>query len=128
MFSHIMVGSNDIARSKNFYDALFVAMGGQPGVQDAKGRLAYTHNGGRFMVSKPIDGKPATAANGGTIGFTMSDAKQVEAWYKAGVANGGTSIEDPPGVRQGAAGRTYLAYLRDPDGNKLCALHRMPAG
>lgn len=127
MFSHIMVGSNDIARSKKFYDALFVAMGGQPGVEDAKGRLAYTHNGGRFMVSKPIDGKPATAANGGTIGFTMSDAKQAEAWHKAGVANGGTSIEDPPGARQGAAGRIYLAYLRDPDGNKLCALHRMPA-
>ena len=127
MFSHIMVGSNDIARSKKFYDALFVAMGGQPGVEDAKGRLAYTHNGGRFMVSKPIDGKPATAANGGTIGFTMSDAKQAEAWHKAGVANGGTSIEDPPGVRQGAAGRIYLAYLRDPDGNKLCALHRIPA-
>ena len=127
MFSHIMVGSNDIARSKKFYDALFVAMGGQPGVEDAKGRLVYAHNGGRFMVSKPIDGKPATAANGGTIGFTMSDAKQAEAWHKAGVANGGTSIEDPPGVRQGATGRIYLAYLRDPDGNKLCALHRMPA-
>jgi catechol 2,3-dioxygenase-like lactoylglutathione lyase family enzyme len=127
MFSHIMVGSNDIGRSKKFYDALFVAMGGQPGVEDARGRLVYTHNGGRFMVSKPIDGKPATAANGGTIGFTMSDAKQAEAWHKAGVANGGTSIEDPPGVRQGAAGRIYLAYLRDPDGNKLCGLHRMPA-
>ena len=127
MFSHIMVGSNDIARSKKFYDALFVAMGGQPGVEDAKGRLAYTHNGGRFMVSKPIDGKSATAANGGTIGFTMSDAKQAEAWHKAGVANGGTSIEDPPGVRQGASGKIFLAYLRDPDGNKLCALHRMPA-
>jgi catechol 2,3-dioxygenase-like lactoylglutathione lyase family enzyme len=127
MFSHIMVGSNDIARSKKFYDALFVAMGGKPGVEDARGRLAYTHNGARFMVSKPIDGKPATAANGGTIGFTMSDAKQAEAWHKAGVANGGTSIEDPPGVRQGAAGQIYLAYLRDPDGNKLCALHRIPA-
>ena len=127
MFSHIMVGSNDIARSKKFYDALFVAMGGQPGVEDARGRLAYTHNGGRFMVSKPIDGKPATAANGGTIGFTMSDAKQAEAWHKAGVANGGTSIENPPGVRQGATGQIYLAYLRDPDGNKLCALHRIPA-
>jgi len=122
-----MVGSNDIARSKKFYDALFTAMGGQPGVEDAKGRLVYTHNGGRFLVSKPIDGKPATAANGGTIGFTMSDAKQAEAWHKAGVANGGTSIEDPPGVRQGATGRIYLAYLRDPDGNKLCALHRIPA-
>ena len=127
MFSHIMVGSSDIARSQKFYDALFVAMGGKPGVVDAKGRLAYTHNGGRFMVSKPIDGKPATAANGGTIGFTMSDGKQAEAWHKAGVANGGTTIENPPGVRQGAAGQIYLAYLRDPDGNKLCALHRLPA-
>ena len=127
MFSHIMVGSSDIARSKKFYDALFGAMGAQPGVVDARGRLVYTHNGARFMVTKPIDGKPASAANGGTIGFTMSDAKQAEAWHKAGVANGGTSIEDPPGVRQGATGRIYLAYLRDPDGNKLCALHRMPA-
>ncbi len=127
MFSHIMIGSNDIARSKTFYDALFVAMGGKPGVEDARGRLVYAHNGGRFMVTKPIDGKPASAANGGTIGFTMSDAQQAEAWHKAGVANGGTSIEDPPGVRQGATGRIYLAYLRDPDGNKLCALHRMPA-
>ena len=127
MFSHIMVGSNDIARSKKFYDALFVAMGGQPAVVDAKGRLAYTHNGARFMVTKPIDGKPATAANGGTIGFTMSDAKQADAWHSAGVANGGRSIEDPPGVRQGATGRIYLAYLRDPDGNKLCGLYRMPA-
>lgn len=127
MFSHIMVGSNDIARSKKFYDAVFVAMGGKPAVEDVKGRLVYAHNGARFMVTKPIDGKPATAANGATIGFTMSDAKQADAWHKAGVANGGTSIEDPPGVRQGTSGQIYLAYLRDPDGNKLCALHRMPA-
>jgi hypothetical protein len=105
MFSHIMVGSNDIARSKKFYDALFAAMGAQPGTEDARGRLAYTHNGGRFMVSKPIDGKPAAPANGGTIGFLMSG----------------------PELRQGAAGQMYLAYLRDPDGNKLCALYRMPA-
>ena len=127
MFSHVMVGSSDVAQSKKFYDALFVAMDGKPGVEDAKGRLIYAHNGGRFMVSKPIDGKPATHANGGTIGFSMSDPKQVDAWHKAGVANGGTTIGDPPGVRQGASGELYLAYLRDPDGNKLCALHRMPA-
>ncbi len=127
MFSHIMVGSNDIARSKKFYDALFVAMGGKAGIEDAKGRLIYAHNGGRFMVSKPIDGKPASSANGGTIGFTMSDTHQADAWHKAGVANGGAAIEDPPGVRQGAAGKIYLAYLRDPDGNKLCGLCRMPA-
>jgi hypothetical protein len=60
------------------------------------------------MVSKPIDGKPATHANGGTIGFSISDPKQVDAWHKAAVANGGTTIEDPPGVRQGASGELYL--------------------
>jgi catechol 2,3-dioxygenase-like lactoylglutathione lyase family enzyme len=120
-----MIGSNDIARSKKFYDALFGTMGGKPGVEDAKGRLIYAHDGGRFMVTKPIDGKPATHANGGTIGFSMSDPEQVKAWHKAGVANGGTAIEDPPGVRQGSSGELYLAYLRDPDGNKLCAFQFM---
>jgi catechol 2,3-dioxygenase-like lactoylglutathione lyase family enzyme len=120
-----MVGSNDIARSKQFYDALFGAIGGKPGVQDAKGRLIYAHNGGVFLVSKPIDGAPATHANGGTVGFAMSGPDQAQAWHNAGVANGGSAIEDPPGVRPG--GQMYLAYLRDPDGNKLCALHRMPA-
>jgi catechol 2,3-dioxygenase-like lactoylglutathione lyase family enzyme len=89
--------------------------------------LVYQHNGGRFLVSKPIDGKPACHANGGTIGFLMSGPEQADAWHKAGVANGGTAIEEPPGVRQGGAGELYLAYLRDPDGNKLCALHRMAA-
>jgi catechol 2,3-dioxygenase-like lactoylglutathione lyase family enzyme len=123
MFSHIMVGSNDIARSKIFYDALFGAMGGKPGTEDAKGRLIYSHNGGLLLVSKPIDGEPATHSNGGTIGFAMADPEQANAWHKAGVAHGGTAIEDPPGPR----GQLYLAYLRDPDGNKLCALRRMPA-
>jgi catechol 2,3-dioxygenase-like lactoylglutathione lyase family enzyme len=127
MFSHVMVGSNDIARSKKFYDALFAAMGAKPGTEDAKGRLIYTHNRGLFMVSKPIDGKSACHANGGTVGFSMSSQEQTDAWHEAGVANGGTSIEDPPGVRQGGAGALYLAYLRDPDGNKLCGLYRMPA-
>ena len=127
MYSHIMVGSNDIARSKKFYDAVFGAMGAKPGAEDAKGRLIYTHNGGRFMVSKPIDGKSASHANGGTIGFTMANSEQADAWHKAGCANGGTSIEDPPGVRQGAAGQMYLAYLRDPDGNKLCGFARVQA-
>ena len=123
MFSHIMIGSNDIDRSKKFYDALFSAMGGKPGVQDAKGRLIYAHNGGLFLVTKPIDGQPATHSNGGTIGMSMTSPAQADAWHKAGVANGGTAIEDPPGPR----GSMYLAYLRDPDGTKLCALHRAPA-
>jgi catechol 2,3-dioxygenase-like lactoylglutathione lyase family enzyme len=125
MFTHIMVGSNDIARSKAFYDAILGALGAKPAMQDPKGRLIYAHNGGRFMVTPPINGEPATGANGGTIGFAAASPAEVDAWHKAGVANGGTSIEDPPGIRQGAAGQLYLAYLRDPDGNKICALHRM---
>ena len=127
MFSHVMVGSNDIARSKTFYDALFGAIGAKPAIQDDKGRLIYLHGGGIFMVSPPIDGAPATHANGGTIGFTMNGPEQADAWHKAGTENGGTAIEDAPGVRSGGFGHLYLAYLRDPDGNKLCALHRLPA-
>ena len=125
MFSHIMIGSNDIERSKAFYDALFSAIGGKPGLQDPKGRLVYAHRGGRFMVTKPIDHQAATHANAGTIGFMVENPAEADAWHKAGVENGGTAIEDPPGTRQGASGTLYLAYLRDPDGNKLCALHRM---
>jgi catechol 2,3-dioxygenase-like lactoylglutathione lyase family enzyme len=126
MYSHMMVGSNDLARSKKFYDALFGAMGGKPGSRDAAGRLVYVHNGGVFLVTQPIDGNAATHANGGTVGFAMANTEQAAAWHKAGVENGGTSVEDPPGVRAGGT-PMYLAYLRDPDGNKLCGLHRLPA-
>ncbi len=122
MFSHMMVGSNDIARSKKFYDATFKAMGGREGSVDPKGRLIYAHNGTMFLVTPPIDGQPATVGNGCTIGFAMTP-EQADAWHQAGVANGGTAIEEPPGVRDGGTMKLYLAYLRDPDGNKLCALH-----
>ncbi len=127
MFSHVMLGSNDIARSKRFYDALLATLGAKPGVVDANGRLIYAHAGGRLLLTKPIDGGPATGANGGTLGFAADSAEAVQAWHKAGVEHGGAAIEDPPGVRQGSSGGLYLAYLRDPDGNKLCALHRMAA-
>ena len=128
MFSHVMVGSNDIERSKKFYDALFAVLGGRPAEPDAKGRLIYALNGGRFLVKRPIDGKPATHANGGTIGFAMASPEQARTWHDAGVANGGVSIEDPPGVREAPGMRVYLAYLRDPDGNKLCGGYLYPAG
>ena len=126
MYSHMMVGSNDLDRSKTFFDATFKAMGGREGMVDPKGRLMYIHNGGVFMVTRPIDGEPATHGNGCTVGFAMSP-EQADAWHAAGVANGGTAIEDPPGVREGGGMKMYLAYLRDPDGNKLCALNRMEA-
>jgi len=126
MFSHMMIGSNDLDRSRKFYDAVFGAVGGKPGIQDEKGRLVYLHNGGIFMVTKPIDGEAATHGNGSTIGFAMDGPAQADAWHKAGVAAGGTAIEDAPGPRSGGGMNLYLAYLRDPDGNKLCALHRLP--
>lgn len=125
MFSHVMVGANDLDASRKFYDAVLGTIGIGPGVTDEKGRLFYLSPHGVFAVTKPIDGKPATVANGATIGFTVGDPKSVDAWHAAGVANGGTSIEDPPGVRESNLGKMYLAYLRDPSGNKLCALHRM---
>ena len=125
MFSHIFVGSNDLDRSRIFYDAVFGAIGGKPGVIDPKGRLVYAHNGSMFMVSRPINGEPATPANGGTIGFKMANPAEADAWHAAGLAHGGTPCEDPPGVRGSPQMSLYLAYLRDPDGNKLCALHRL---
>ena len=71
------------------------------------------------------DGEPATHGNGSTIGFAAADPAAADAWHAAGLANGGTTCEDPPGVREGTAGKLYLAYLRDPSGNKICALHRL---
>ena len=125
MFSHIMVGSNDIERSKRFYDAVFGAIGGKPGMVDEKG-VNYRHNGSMLMVRPPRNGEPANHGNGSTIGIDMDSPEQVNAWHDAGVGHGGTSIEDPPGYRELPFGKLYLAYLRDPDGNKLCGLHRPP--
>ncbi len=128
MFSHIMVGTNDIERSKRFYDAVLGVLGVKEPVRNAAKtghmRLFYRHNGATFCVSEPINGEPATSANGGTIGFNCSSPEQVREFHNVAVANGGISIEDPPGPRESKPGALHLAYVRDPDGNKLCALHR----
>jgi len=125
MFSHVMLGTNDIQAAKKFYDACFTAIGGSEGSIDPKGRLMYVHNGSVFMLTPPIDGEPATCANGMTIGFAVDGEEMAKAWHAAGVANGGTAIEDAPGVREGGGMKMYLAYLRDPDGHKICVLKRM---
>jgi catechol 2,3-dioxygenase-like lactoylglutathione lyase family enzyme len=117
MFSHVMVGANDVGAAKRFYDAILGALGVNEGTFDSYGRVIYATPGGVFMITKPINGKEATGANGGTIGFAATSTKQIDAWHTAGLANKGTSCEDPPGDRGGF----YLAYLRDPAGNKLCA-------
>jgi catechol 2,3-dioxygenase-like lactoylglutathione lyase family enzyme len=127
MFSHVMVGADDVDAAKKFYDAALGALGYNPGRQDDKGRVVYASPTGLFMVSRPINGEPACHANGGTIGFACASPEAVDAWHAAGVAHGGTSCEDPPGIREGGFGKLYLAYLRDPAGNKLCGAHRPPA-
>ena len=124
MFSHIMIGTNDLEAAKSFYDKLLGTLGVAPGAVD-RHRVFYRTKTGTFSVSLPIDGKPATPANGGTIGFAAASPEQADAWHAAGLANGAKTCEEPPGVREGAAGKLYLAYLRDPDGNKLCAMHRI---
>ena len=124
MFSHVMIGTNDLEKAKSFYDALLGTLGVPPARID-RHRIFYRTKTGTFAVSLPIDGKPAHHANGGTVGFTAASAEQADAWHAAGIAHGGKTCEDPPGVREGPAGKLYIAYLRDPDGNKLCALHRM---
>jgi catechol 2,3-dioxygenase-like lactoylglutathione lyase family enzyme len=122
-----MVGTNDLDRARKFYDAVLGSLGVPAGMVD-RHRAFWRTRTGTFSTSLPIDGKPATFANGGTIGFACDSPAQVDAWHAAGVANGGTTCEDPPGVRAGPAGKLYLAYLRDPDGNKICGLYRMPRG
>ncbi|MDM0043054.1 VOC family protein [Variovorax dokdonensis] len=128
MFSHVMVGSNDIERSQRFYDAVLGVLGAKEPVRNKNAtgqvRLFYRHEGSSFCISEPIDGEAATFANGGTIGFKCVSPEQVKEFHDVAVAHGGTSIEQPPGLREGSLGAMHLAYVRDPDGNKLCALHR----
>jgi catechol 2,3-dioxygenase-like lactoylglutathione lyase family enzyme len=125
MFSHVMIGTNDLDKAKSFYDALLGTLGVPPGRVD-RHRIFYRTKTGTFSVSKPIDGKPATPANGGTIGFTAETPEAADAFHTVGIAQGGTTCEEPPGIREGNGMKLYIAYLRDPDGNKLCALHRVP--
>ena len=125
MFSHIVVGTHDIAAAKKFYDATLGAIGVPEGVaNEAKQRVYYRTPAGTLIVAKPIDGNTATAGNGSTFGFGCESTAQVDAFHDTAVANGGTSVEDPPGWREGGGMKLYLAYLRDPDGNKICTMLR----
>lgn len=129
MLNHVMLGSNDIDRSKRFYDAVLGVLGAGEAFRNvaASGhvRLFYRHDGSSFGLSQPINGEPATCANGGTIGFKCSSPEQVKQFHDVAVAHGGRSIEEPPGLRESNMGAMHLAYVRDPDGNKLCAVYRV---
>lgn len=129
MFSHIVIGSNDLERSKRFYDAVLGVLGaGEPyrgQASSGHNRLFYRHDGCALGITEPINGEAATCANGGTVGFKCSSPEQVKEFHDVAVAHGGTSIEEPPGLREGPMGALHLAYVRDPDGNKLCAMYRV---
>jgi len=125
MFSHVMLGANDLEASRKFYDALLATLGIGPGMANNQ-RYFYRSPTGTFAITTPLNGQAATHGNGGTFGFLAQSVEQVNAFHAAGLANGGTSCEDPPGYREGPAGKLYLAYLRDPTGNKICALYRVP--
>jgi len=127
MFSHVMLGADDLDASKAFYDATLAALGLPPGREDEKGRIFYMTRTGVLALTKPIDGQPASCGNGSTIGFAAESPEQADAWHQAGLQHGGTAIEDPPGIREGVKAKLYLAYLRDPAGNKVCALYRLPS-
>ncbi|GAC10158.1 VOC family protein [Paraglaciecola chathamensis] len=125
MFSHVMIGVNDMEASKKFYDATMQVLGYKPGGMDEKGRCFYFDKSGVFALTKPINGEPACHGNGTTLGFKVESTEQAEAWHAAGVANGGVACEDPPGVRGEGENKMHLAYLRDPAGNKICTLIRV---
>lgn len=125
MFSHIMVGANDVQKSKVFYDAVLGALGHNAGVIDDKGRCFYMTDSGIFAITKPLNGESASHGNGSTVGFSVASPEEADAWYAAGLENGGASCENPPGVRELGIGKLYLAYLLDPAGNKICALHKL---
>jgi len=125
MFNHVMVGTNDAKSAKKFYDSVLRTLGISHGdFSEEKQRVYYRTPDGSFMVTKPIDGNPATVGNGVTIGFKCTSEEQALAFHDAAVKAGGTSIEEPPGWRTNGDKRLYLAYVRDLDGNKLNAMFR----
>jgi catechol 2,3-dioxygenase-like lactoylglutathione lyase family enzyme len=127
MFRTVMLGSNDLEQSKSFYDAVMGVMGIPPAQPTPHGSLPYRKDGVGLVICRPRDGNPATQANGGTINLKMDSAEQVQAWHDAGVANGGTSIEDPPGIRHYPGQDVFSAYLRSPEGHKFTASYFIPA-
>ena len=123
MFSHVMVGVKDLEASRKFYDAVLGTLGQAPGMAN-NNRYFYRNPNGSFGITTPINGEAATVGNGSTYGFKAISTEQAEAFHAAGLANGGVTCEDPPGWREGPSGKLFLAYIRDPDGHKICVVHR----
>ncbi len=118
MFTHTFLGTNDIERSRQFYDAALAPLG-HHGVPLPHGTV-YPNEVSNLIIAKPANGEAHAPSNGYTLGFRAADYAAVDAFHANGLANGGT-CEGAPGVRENSPGKMYGAYLRDPDGNKICA-------
>jgi catechol 2,3-dioxygenase-like lactoylglutathione lyase family enzyme len=124
MIAYSTLGVNDMTRAIRFYDAVFAPLGA---VRDATSETwtGYSCAGdrARFFLTRPFDRAAATSGNGGMLAFLGEDRAAIDAFYAAALAHGGAD-EGPPGVREGMNPVFYAAYVRDPDGNKLCAFVR----
>ena len=128
MLNHVMIGSNDIEKTKKFYNSVLSVLGAGDAMEHVnetgQTRLFYIHDGSTFSISEPVNGEPVSIANGSTIGFVCDSPEQVKEFHDIAVSNGGISVEDPPGPRDGTMGLMHLCYFLDPDGHKICGIHR----
>jgi catechol 2,3-dioxygenase-like lactoylglutathione lyase family enzyme len=124
MIAYTTVGVNEMDRAIAFYDAVFAPLGA---VRDetSKTWTGYSRTGDRakFFLTRPFDRGAASGGNGTMLAFLAPDRKAVDAFHAAALENGGTD-EGAPGVREGMNPVFYAAYVRDPDGAKLCAFVR----
>ena len=121
--SHITLGTNDVAKSAQFYDAALKPLGftrvpkpeGKPPMYAKNGEMPHIY------IYQPYDGLPATFGNGTHVAFQAESRSAVDTFYKAAMDNAGTN-EGAPGIRENYGANYYAAYVRDPDGNKLQAV------
>lgn len=125
MFTHVALGSNNLEQAEKFHKATFATLG-YGKFMPMENRFVFVHEGIVLLITQPINGKPATVANGLTVGLSAPSVEAVDAWYKAGLENGGEKCEltQPPYWKDSPRGKIYIAYLKDPDGNKLCVGYR----
>ena len=122
MLSHSMVGTDDLDAARVFYDTVLGTLGYAYAGENERA-VFYSDGLNNFVVGRPVNGEAAHPGNGMTVGFSADSTEAVDAFAAAGVAAGGTQVEDPPGIRINPFGRFYNAYLRDLEGNKICAIH-----
>lgn len=120
MIHHVSVGTNDVGRSKSFYDAVLPLLGIMPLSTEDEG-LGYHSGTFHFSVQVPVDGQPATVGNGSHVAFGVEDRGMVDRFYEAALAHGG-SDDGAPGLRTQYDAHYYGAFVRDPDGNKIEAV------